>query len=403
MIGKTFKVLFHLKKPKNYDGGAIPIYMRVTVNAERIEIATSLKCHPEHWMKNAECSGGKSSLGKDLNNHLSALRQKVFNIRRSLIELDKEVTAKSIRYYLTGDAEKPKMILDVFRLHNERMEALIGIDFAAGTLERYKTSLEHTRSFIKWKYSKIDYPVNRIDFEFVNDYEYWLKAVQKCSHNTSLKYIGNFRKIIRYSIRMGWLKKDPFFGYIIRRKDIPVVPLNMVELQTLKNIPLPSDRLQHVRDVFVFCCYTGLSYADVCNLKPSDVAIGIDKGKWIFINRKKTEAGLRIPLLPDAVVIMDRYEKNSRCVSGDRLLPVLSNQKMNLYLGELSALCGIRKKVTMHIARHTFATTVTLNNGVPIETVSRILGHSNLKTTQHYAKLLDTKISYDMNKIVGDV
>lgn len=173
--------------------------MRVTVNAERIEIATSLKCHPEHWMKNAECSGGKSSLGKDLNNYLSALRQKVFNIRRSLIELDKEVTAKAIRYYLTGDEEKPKMILDVFRLHNERMEALIGIDF---------------------------------------------------------------------------LKER-------------------------------------------------LSY----NLKPSDVAIGIDKGKWIFINRKKTEAGLRIPLLPDAVVIMDRYENNSRCVSGNRLLPVLSKSK----------------------------------------------------------------------------
>lgn len=142
-------MLFHLKEPKNYDGGGIPIYMRVTVNSERIEIATSLKCHPEHWMKNAECSGGKSSLGKDLNNHLSALRQKVFNIRRSLIELDKEVTAKSIEYYLTGDAGKPKMILDVFRLHNERMETLVGIDFAEGKLERYKTSLEHTRSFIK--------------------------------------------------------------------------------------------------------------------------------------------------------------------------------------------------------------------------------------------------------------
>lgn len=170
----------------------------------------------------------------------------------------------------------------------------------------------------------------------------------------------------------------------------------MVELQTLKNVLLPSDRLEHVRDVFVFCCYTGLSYTDVYNLKPSDVAIGIDKGEWIFINRKKTDAGLRIPLLPDAVVIMDRYEKKSRCLSSNWLLPVLSNQKMILYLGEISGICSIRKKVTMHIARHTFATTVTLNNGVPIETVSRILGHSNLKTTQHYAKLLDSKISYDM-------
>lgn len=399
MIGKTFKVLFHLKKPKNYKDGPVPIYMRITVDGERIEIFTSLKCLPENWLMNAECSGGKSSIGKDLNNHLSALRQKVFNIRRYLIELDKAVTTKSIRQYLTGQEEKPRMILEIFQQHNERMEALIGIEFAAGTLERYKTSLEHTRSFIKWKYSKIDYPVNKIDFEFVNDYEFWLKAVRKCAHNTTLKYISYFRKIIRYCIRAGWLQKDPFFGYVIRRKNIPVVPLSTTELEILRGIHLESERLVHVRDIFIFCCYTGLSYADVYALKQSDVSIGIDKRKWIFINRKKTEIGLRIPLLPDALNIIDRYADHDKCISSNRLLPVLSNQKMNLYLGEISSICNMRRKITMHIARHTFATTITLNNGVPIETVSKLLGHSYLKTTQHYAKLQDEKIGLDMDRL----
>lgn len=307
MIEKTFKVLFHLKKTKNYKSGAIPIYMRITVDGERIEILTSLKCQPENWLRNAKCSGGRSSIGKELNNHLSALRQKIFNIRRYLIELDKAVTAKSIRQYLTGQQEKPRMILEIFQKHNNRMEALVGIEFAAGTLEKYKTSLEHTRSFIKWKYSKIDHPVNRIDFEFVTEYEFWLKAIQKCSHNTALKYISNFRKIIRYCIRAGWLQNDPFFGHIIRRKNIPVTPLSMIELEVLRSTHFESERFIHVRYIFIFCCYTGLSYADVYALKQSDVSIGIDKRRWIFINRKKTETGLGILLLPDALNILDCY------------------------------------------------------------------------------------------------
>lgn len=161
--------LVSFKKPKNYTDGAVPIYMRITVDGERIEILTSLKCQPENWLKNAECSGGRSSIGKDLNNHLYALCQKIFNLRRYLIEFDKAVTAKSIRQYLTSQEEKPRMILKIFQQHNDRMEALVGLGYAAGTLERYKTSLEHTRSFIKWKYSKINYPVNKIDFEFVTD------------------------------------------------------------------------------------------------------------------------------------------------------------------------------------------------------------------------------------------
>ncbi|MBI2272548.1 MAG: tyrosine-type recombinase/integrase [Bacteroidetes bacterium] len=243
----------------------------------------------------------------------------------------------------------------------------------------------------------MEYPINGINFEFVNDYEFWLKAVRKCIHATTLKYISNFRKIIRYCIRAGWQQKDPFFGHVIRRKNIPVTPLSMTELEVLRSAHFESERFIRVRYFFILCCYTGLSYADVYALRQSDVSIGIDKKNWIFINRKKTEAVLRIPLLHDAPNILDRYAACDKCITSNSLLPVLSNQKMSLYLGEISSICNMRRKITMHIARHTFATNITLNNGVPIETVSKLLGHSYLKTTQHNAKLQDEKIGNDMD------
>ncbi len=173
----------------------------------------------------------------------------------------------------------------------------------------------------------------------------------------------------------------------------------MIELEVLRSTHFESERFIHVRYIFIFCCYTGLSYADVYALKQSDVSIGIDKRRWIFINREKTETGLRILLLPDALNILDRYADYYKCIFSNRLLPVLSNQKMNLYLGEISSICNMRRKITVHIARHTFATTITLNNGVPIETVSKLLGHSYLKATQHYAKLQGEKIGFDMGRL----
>ncbi|MFT3980624.1 MAG: site-specific integrase [Ferruginibacter sp.] len=399
MLGKNFSVLFFLKKPKNYVSGEMPVYMRITVDGQQKEMTTARHCDPQSWNQKAEKAFGKTEKVKELNNHLTALQVKVFEARRLLIESCKEVTAEAIKNLLTGQVEKSRMILDVFKHHNEQMEALVKIEFSPATLERYKTSLEHTRSYIKWKYNKEDIELPKLDFEFVTDYEFWLKSVRKCNHNSTIKYISNFRKIVNRCIRSGWLSKDPFLGFKMTKREVERTALSQEEIQAISNKTFSSERLSQVRDIFLFCCYTGLAYADIKKLKRSEISIGIDGEKWIFTNRQKTETASRIPLLPTSLVIMQRYDHHPQCVNEDRLLPVLSNQKMNSYLKEIADLCGIEKKFTFHIARHTFATTVTLSNGVPIETVSKMLGHKNLRTTQHYAKIIDRKVSDDMQAL----
>jgi site-specific recombinase XerD len=214
-----------------------------------------------------------------------------------------------------------------------------------------------------------------------------------------MKYLANFKKIVLICVKNGWLQKDPFTGFKLAKKEIEWPFLTEQELQTIASKQFATERLNYVRDIFLFSCYTGLAYADVKKLKRSEVGLGVDGGKWIFTKRKKTDSSTRIPLLPTSLAILKKYSDHPQCVNEDKVLPVLSNQKMNTYLKEIADVCEIRKNLTFHIARHTFATTVTLSNGVPIESVSKMLGHKNLKTTQHYAKILDRKVGEDMNAL----
>jgi len=215
-----------------------------------------------------------------------------------------------------------------------------------------------------------------------------------------MKYLANFRKIVKKCLQIGWLARDPFMGFSMAKKEVERHALSMEELLSIGNKNLEVERISQVRDIFLFSCYTGLAYADVKKLKRSEITSGIDGGKWIFSRRQKTNTLYRIPLLPKAQELLGRYTNHPQCLLSDRVLPVLSNQKMNAYLKEIADLCGIQKRLTFHIARHTFATTITLSNGVPIETVSNMLGHKNIRTTQHYAKIVDNKISTDMKRLM---
>jgi site-specific recombinase XerD len=302
-----------------------------------------------------------------------------------------------LRNVLKGTSDKSKMIIAIFQQHNDQMKSLVGKDFSPATLERYKTSLEHTKSFMEWKYGVSDMDIRKMDFEFVSQYEFWLKTFRNCNHNTTIKYIANFRKIVNRCIRSGWLEKDPFIGFKMTKKEVIPEYLTDHELATMAAKKFSSERLSQVRDIFLFCCYTGLAFADVKKLKASEIGVGIDGSKWIFTNRQKTDTISRIPLLPIALDIIEQYKDHPTCINSEKVLPVLSNQKYNEYLKEIANICGISKKMTTHTARHTFATTITLSNGVPMESVSKMLGHKNLKTTQHYARVLDRKISDDMN------
>ncbi|UJP63955.1 site-specific integrase [Mongoliitalea daihaiensis] len=396
MIEKTFSLLYYLKPSKNDRNGLKSIYMRITVDSQRFEMSTKYKCHPDKWLTAANRVKGKTEEARMINSYLDTLQLKVHQVRKYLLDNDKEISLKNIKNVLQGKSEQNRMILEIFSEHNEKMEALVGQEFAEGTLERYKTSFEHTKAFIQWKYKKDDLEIKKLDYDFISDYSFWLKSVRGCAHNTTVKYLGNFKKIVLSCIKKGWLIRDPFVGFKLAKKEVPRHYLTFEELEALEAKYFEIERLNQVRDIFLFSCYTGLAYIDVKKLRRDQIIIGLDKEKWIITSRQKTESSVRIPLLPKAQKLMDKYYNHPKCEAEGLVLPVLSNQKMNAYLKEIADLCGIKKELTFHIARHTFATTVTLSNGVPIETVSKMLGHKSLKQTQHYAKIVDLKVSEDM-------
>lgn len=395
-MNKTFNLLFFVKKNKIRTNGTAPIYLRITIDGKAAEIAAKRYIDPKKWDNKSQKAVGNSQEAKTLNSYLKTLEQKVYDFHYLMLKEEDFVTAESLKSKLLGTDVTTRMLIPIFQEHNDKVEALVGQDFAPGTLERYKTSLKHTQEFLNWKYKVSDIDITKIDHVFIMDYDFWLRSVRKCANNTAVKYIKNFKKIIRLCMANGWLSKDPFLGYKAKLKVVERPYLAKEEIQAVYEKEFASDRLSQVRDIFLFSCYTGLAYVDVKQLSKSNINTGIDGNQWIFTRRQKTDTSTRVPLLPLAQELVLKYENHPQCVNSDVLFPVLSNQKMNSYLKEIASVCGINKDLTFHIARHTFATTVTLSNGVPIESVSKMLGHTNIKTTQHYAKILDKKVSYDM-------
>jgi site-specific recombinase XerD len=392
----TFSLLFYLKRPKNYKSGPVPVYLRITVQGKRAETASGRECDPSLWNNNSGRIRGTKEEFKSFNAYLDNLQAQVYEAHRLITEGGKSVTAVTLRNALIGKTEKAQMLLEIFKDHNKRIAALIGGEYASGTLTRYETTLKHTRNFLEWKYKVSDVDIKQIDHDFITSYEFYLRSERKCANNSAVKYIKNFKKIIRICLASGWLDKDPFVNYKSKVKQVDRVFLNQDELQLIANKKFPTERLNQVRDTFLFSCFTGLAYADVQKLKRAEIVKGLDGEMWIHTKRKKTDTPSRIPLLPSALAILNRYADHPVCCNNGNALAVSSNQKMNAYLKEIAGVCGIDKPLTFHIARHTFATTVTLSNGVPIESVSKMLGHTNIKTTQHYAKILDLKVSQDM-------
>jgi len=396
-MNKTFNLLFFIKKNKIRTNGTAPIYLRITIDGKAVDIAAKRYIDPQKWDTKGHKALGNTQEAKILNLYLKTLEQQVYDYHYQLLKEENDVTAVGLKSKLLGTDVSTRMLIPIFQDHNDKVEALVGQDFAPGTLERYKTSLKHTQEFLNWKYKTSDIDITKIDHAFIMDYDFWLRNVRKCANNTAVKYIKNFKKIIRLCMANGWLTKDPFLGYKAKLKVVERPYLSKEEIQMIYEKEFVSERLNQIRDIFLFSCYTGLAYVDVRQLSKSNINIGIDGAQWIFTHRQKTNTSIRVPLLPLAQELVLKYENHPQCVNSDVLFPVLSNQKMNSYLKEIASVCGINKELTFHIARHTFATTVTLSNGVPIESVSKMLGHTNIKTTQHYAKILDKKLSVDMS------
>lgn len=264
-----------------------------------------------------------------------------------MIEKNKIISSKSILDEFKGvNRKKPKMILKVFKEHNEQMDRLSGKSISKSTAKRYWRCYNHIEQFLLEEYNTEDYPMNEINHQFISKLEYFLKTKRECNHNLALKYVNNFKKIIRIALANQWMDRDPFYNYKVQFETVEREFLNEEEIQTLIQKDLHLDRLKLVRDMFVFSCYTGLANSDVKKLTSADITKGIDGGKWIRIKRTKTKSLSSIPLLPVAEEILNRYQDHPEVKNGKYVLPVLSNQKSNAFLKEIAALCGITKPLT---------------------------------------------------------
>lgn len=394
-MGQTISVKYFARRNRPTQDGLIPVYIRIRVGQQRLSIPTKIHVPGRHW--NGERVIGINDEARKLNQCLNGFTLRAFDLQRELMEEGKSITIENMRCKWHGvSLERPRMLMKIFAHHNQQMKELINHEFSSLTFERYETSYRHTLGFLRWKFQIDDINIKELKFQFIADYEFWLKSIRKCSHNTTVKYLSNFKKIIHICRNNGWIVSDPFVGFKMAKREIEKSFLTQHELDLIIQREFETERISQVRDIFVFCCFTGLSYVDVERLTHDELTTGIDGEQWISTKRKKTDVPARIPLLPIASAIVDKYKDYVLRTRPNKVLPVGSNQKMNTYLKEIAIICGIKKRITFHIARHTFATTVTLSNGVPIETVGKMLGHRNLKTTQHYAKILDKKVSEDM-------
>ena len=375
----TFKILFYIKKTRIARNGEVPVMLRVTVNGFRAETSVNLKVDPSRWSAVVGKLIGDTRRDDELNARLDTIRLRVMKAHRQM-ELDGEpITAQKVIDKYLGRVDKPViMLLDIFREHNERCHKLSGKDMAPGTVERYDTSYKHTAAFIKATYAKDDVPITVVDHKFITDYEFWLKTERGCQHNTTAKYMRNFKKIIRIALANDYITKDPFMGIRYKLEEVERDFLEDHELQTIIDKSITVERLAQVRDMFVFCCFTGLAFSDMAGLKREHLFTDNNGALWIRKRRQKTGNMCNIPLLDPARRILDKYKDHPSCILKDTLLPVISNQRMNSYLHELADVCGICKQLTTHTGRHTFATSVALANGVSIENVAKMLGHSKV-------------------------
>lgn len=395
---QTFSILIWANRPNKSEKEAM-LFLRITIDGKRAELSLKKKIIFDNWDPDAGCMKGTSGEAKVINSYITQVKAEVFKLYTQMQMMDEFITAETLRLKFTGEKEEKKTLLQVFDFHNQEMEKSVGISIEKVTLTKYKTVRKKVESFIKHQYKKSDIYLQELNHQFITNFEFYLKSEENIDHNTTMRYIRNVKKIINDSVRNEWLTRNPFDGFKCSLKKVDRDILSMEEINLIQQKDFRIPRLAQVKDLFIFSCYTGLAYVDVMKLTPLNLAIGIDGESWLMTHRQKTEESVKIPLLPEAIEIIKKYKKHPDVIHSGGILPRMSNQKLNSYLKEIADLCGINKNLTFHLARHTFATTITLANGVPMETVSKLLGHSSIKTTQIYAKVIEKKVSEDMNAL----
>lgn len=398
-MNTNISITFFLKNSQNSEDLRF-IYLRILVNGSYKEISTKKKWIASRWNQRKNRAIGTKEDVRIINNFLEQQIRKIENLAESLQNKGIPISAQNLMDYYKGKSLNSTQILAEFQKHNDELYALIPSgEVAQGTYDRYVTARSHVKDYIEQKYNANDLEFQQLNFEFIKGYEFYLKTVRGCNNNTTLKYIANFKKIVLRAVAKDYIPKDPFMLFKGKKTKPNKKPLSQEELHILENKQFSTSRLEVIRDIFVFQCYTGLAYSDVYKLEKTNIIKGLDGELWIRDSRKKSKSEFNVPLLPKALEIMDKYKNDPDCMATGRVLPVKSNQKMNEYLKEIAVLCDFTTVLNTHKARRTFGSTVTLANGVPIHVVKDMLGHQSVRQTEEYAITEQEAISEEMKQL----
>lgn len=400
MKQSTFKILFYLRSNHVNKDGTSAIIVRVSIDGERQDWSTKLACEPERWDGKAGKATGRSSKSFEINNRLQDIQTILTNHFYDIQRRHGFVTAEMVRNAYMGITQREESLLKLYEQHLEDTKKLVGLSKADPTYRKYERMYRRVVEFMKKKYNITDIPLREIKYQFIVDLEFFLRTEYGYSQNTTYKCMKFFKQVINKAIRAGLITVDPFNGYKISVQRVDRGFLSEDDLKKMMEKEFASKRLEQVRDIFVFACFSGLAYIDLANLRVDNIQKMFDGRLCIVTHRQKTNTKVTVPLLPPAIKILKKYE--GKYLDG-QLLPIITNQKLNCYLKEIADICGIEKNLTFHLARHTFATTMTLGKGVPIESVSKMLGHTNIQTTQIYARITNEKISHDMENLAKNL
>lgn len=392
-------ILYWLYKSRTNKNGLNPVMMRISIDGKRVNFSTGIKIEGKNWDSSRQRVKGANAIAEKYNNILLSLTTQAWDVFNESIRLNKSVHPEAIKQSILSEGNQEHSLLEAFDYQINNLKSRVGNDIAPNTVKKYETCKKKVLDFLQVDLKRDDIFLYELSGKFIFQLDAYLRIKQGLKHNAVVKNMQQLKRVIKIALQNEWIDHDPFTGYSTAPKETDRGFLTGDELHTLETLSLGGERLNRVRNLFIFCCYTGLAYADVSKLASSHLIKGVDGNTWIILSRTKSKTQATIPLLPQAQAILDKYASLSVGFNKP-LLPVISNQNLNKYLKEIASIAEIHKRVSFHLARHTFATTVTLNRGVDIVSVSKMLGHKNLRTTQIYAKVSMLKIAEDMKKLM---
>jgi site-specific recombinase XerD len=402
-LDQTFSILFWLRRHKTDKKGYAPIWIRITVDGQRTECSTAQKILPEHWDAEKGIATDGCPTAKIINDYLANVRMEITRRYNILLTTKDYVSAEDVKENFRGKkpAEKPrKTVIDLYNDFIKFQEAKVKAgELSPGRFKRFPVTRGKCESFMLHQYKSKQILLEEIKPPFLVLFQHYLLTEDAMGHNTSMKHAKDLKQVFEFGVTIGHLAVNPVAGFKCTNKKVKRTFLTTDELNRVIKLNFAARRLEEVRDCFVFSCFTGYAFIDARALAPQNVTVGIDGNKWIIHDRTKTDNPENVPLLPIAMDIVNKYSTHPYCIAHNKLLPINSNQRYNEYLKEIADLAGIDKKLTTHVARHTFATTVCLTNGVPIETVQKLLAHGDIRTTQIYAQIVPIKVSADMQEL----